>query len=175
MKRGLLFAVILGVFILEGTLLKWITPAVWQGNVAVSTNFTMVIVIFIGLYLNRYYALLYGLGFGLLHDIVYYGPTMIGTYAFAMGLIGYFSGILTTRPRVNIFYSMFMITTSNFLFQALIYTLYRLFQITRDNPEWVFFHVMLPSVLINLLFALLVYVPLRKWLENMANNVIKED
>lgn len=175
MKRWLLLPLLIAVFVLEGTVLKWIIPAVWQGNVAVSTHFTLVIILFVALYDNRHHALLYGLGLGLLHDVTYYGATMIGTYSFTMGLIGYLAGLLGGRAKPNILYSMFVITLGNFLFEGTVYGLYRLFQVTRDTPQWMFFHIMLPSVLINLLFALLIYVPLRKWLEDMAAKTPKED
>lgn len=175
MKRWLLTALLLLLFLLEGTVLKWIIPTVWQGNVAVSTHFTLVVILFVGLYVNRHYALFYGLGIGLLHDVVYYGPTMIGAYSFAMGVVGYFAGLAATRSRPNILYSMLVVTMGNFLFEAIIYSLYRLFQVTRDTAQWMFFHIMLPSVLINLLFALLIYVPLRKWLEEIASQTAQED
>lgn len=175
MRQWMLILLLFGLFILEGTVLKWIIPSVWQGNVAVSTHFTLVVVLFIGLYLNRHWALAYGLGFGLLQDVVYYGPTMIGTYSFAMGVLGYLAGLVSMRSRSSMLYSMFVVTFGNFMFEAIIYGLYRLFQITRDTPQWMFFHIMLPSVLINLLFALLVYVPLRKWLEELASHAVKED
>ncbi|WP_438444324.1 rod shape-determining protein MreD [Gorillibacterium sp. sgz5001074] len=175
MRHWMLTFLLLILFVLEGTVLKWIIPSVWQGNVAVSTHFTLIVVLFFGLFVNRHQALAYGLGFGMLHDVVYYGPTMIGTYSFAMGVVGYLSGLISLRTRSGMLYSMFVITLGNFMFEAIIYGLYRLFQITRDTPQWMFFHIMLPSVLINLLFALLVYVPLRKWLELMASQTVKED
>lgn len=175
MRQWTLTLMLFLLFMMEGTVLKWIIPTVWQSTVNVSTHFTLIVVLFIGLYTSRHWALAYGLGFGLLHDVVYYGPTMIGTYSFAMGVLGYISGLVSARSRPNIVYSMFVITSGNFLFEAIIYGLYRLFQITRDTPQWMFLHIMLPSVLINLLFALLVYVPLRKWLEEMASLAVKED
>jgi len=162
-------------FLMEGTVLKWIIPPVWQGQVMVSTHFTLVIVLFISLYVNRHLALIHGLAFGLLHDIVYYGATMIGTYSFTMGLVGYLTGLVSFRSRGSIVSSMLAITAGHFLFEAIIYGLYRLFQVTGQTPEWIFFHQMLPSVLINLLFALLLYVPLRKWLESMASESVKDE
>lgn len=175
MKRWLLLGMLVGLFLLEGTVVKWIIPVVWQENIAVSTHFTLIVILFIALYVNRHVALTYGLGIGLLHDVVYYGPTMIGTYSFAMGVVGYLVGLVAPRARLNILYSMIVITLGNFLFEAIIYGLYRLFQVTKDTTQWMFFHIMLPSVLINLLFALLIYVPLRKWLEELAAKEVQED
>ncbi|MDF2927305.1 MAG: mreD [Paenibacillaceae bacterium] len=174
-KRWLIFGLLLLLFLLEGTVLKWVIPSVWQENISVSTHFTLIVILFIALYVNRHLALAYGLGFGLLHDVVYYGPAMIGTYSFAMAVVAYLAGLAANRSRPNILYSMFIIIAGNFIFEAIIYSLYRLFQVTRDTPQWMFFHIMLPSVLINLLFALLIYVPLRKWLEDLAAQSVKED
>lgn len=173
MKHWMLALLLFFVFILEGTVLKWIIPTVWQGNVAVATHFTLIIVLYIGLFINRHQALAYGLAFGMLQDVVY-GPTMIGAFSFAMGVVGYLAGLLSLRARSGMLYSMFIITLGNFMFEAIIYGLYRLFQLTRDPLQWMFFHIMLPSVLINLLFALLVYVPLRKGMEQLASRTVKE-
>lgn len=175
MQRAALSVGLFALFLLEGTILKWIIPVVWQKQVIVSTHFVLVVILFIGIYLDRRSALVYGVLFGLLHDIVYYGPTMIGTYSFAMGLAGYLSGLLTLRSRSNLLSSVIVLAVGNFVFEGIVYALYRVFQITQEPLNWLFFRYMLPSVLINLLFALLVYVPLRKWLEDMPRHRTEED
>lgn len=175
MQRLWLSLAMFGLFLIEGTIMKWIIPVVWQGQVSVSTHFTLVVVLFISIFVNRHLALAYGLAFGLLHDVVYYGPTMIGTYSFAMGISGYLAGLVTLRSRGNILSSMFMITFGNVLFEGIVCGLYRLFQVNKLPLDWLFFHQMLPSILINLLFALLVYVPLRKWLEDIALRNVREE
>lgn len=175
MQRLWLSLAMFGLFLLEGTIMKWIIPVVWQGQVIVATHFTLVVVLFISMYVNRHLALIYGLSFGLLHDVVYYGQTMIGTYSFAVGVSGYLAGLVSLRSRGNIVSSMFVIMVGNALFEGIICGLYRLFQVSRLPLDWLFFHQMLPSILINLLFALLVYVPLRKWLEDIALRSVREE
>lgn len=175
MQKAVLSLVLFLLFLLEGTILKWIIPVVWQEQVVVSTHFTLVVILFIGIYRNRHSAMFYGLVFGLLHDIVYYGATMVGTFSFAMGVTGYLSGLVNLRSRGNLLSSMVVLTMGNFIYEGIIYALYRSFQITQESLNWIFFRHMLPSVLINLLFALLVYVPLRKWLEDMSQNRTEED
>jgi rod shape-determining protein MreD len=164
--RNWLWLIILALFILEGTLLQWLIPVMWQSKVYVAPHFILVIVIYIGLYVNRHTALIYGLIFGLLQDFMYYSP-MLGPISFAMGLTGYLAGLLHRRLHSNIVVSMLVIGFGNLFFDCMIYGLYRLFQINHLNLQWVFFYQMLPSMLINLLFALLVYIPVRKLFESI--------
>jgi rod shape-determining protein MreD len=155
-------------FILEGTFLQWIIPTVWQSKVYVAPHFILVIVIYIGLYVNRHTSLIYGLVFGFLQDIIYTSP-MLGPIAFSMGLTGYLAGLTHRRLHSNIVVSMVVISMGNLFFDCMMYGLYRLFQITHLDLQWAFFHQMLPSMLINLLFALLVYVPVRKLFESIQS------
>lgn len=167
MRYHLLFALVFVVFLLEGTIVKWLMPEIWQGNVTVASHFVLILVLFIGLYASRHMALLYGFGFGLLHDVVYYGP-MLGTYTFTTALVGYLVGLATMRKASGIVSCLFLIGLGLTAFELIVYGIYRVFRITQTHLEWIFLHQMLPSVLFNLLFALLIYVPVRKYLEQLA-------
>ncbi|UUZ84401.1 rod shape-determining protein MreD [Paenibacillus sp. P26] len=154
-------------FLLESTVLPWLIPVAWQTRILVTPHFVLVIVLFIGLYMNRHTSLLYGLIFGMLNDIIHYSP-MLGPIAFSMGLTGYMAGLMSGRVYSSIMVSMLVIALGNLGYEAIIFGLYRLFRITHLDFQWVFLHQMLPSMLINLLFALAVYVPLRKLFESHA-------
>jgi rod shape-determining protein MreD len=167
MKRTGLALLLFFIFLLEGTVLKWIIPDVWQTQVAVAPHFTLIVILFISLFLNRHWGLAYGLIYGMLHDIVYYGP-MIGTYSFTMGLVGYAVGLMPMRSTGSIVSSMVAIIFGSLLFEWTLYGIYFVFQITHVGVQWIFLHQMLPSILINLLFALLIYVPIRKLLEGIS-------
>jgi rod shape-determining protein MreD len=164
--RNVLWLIILALFILEGTLLQWLIPDIWQSQIYVAPHFILVIIIYIGLYMNRHTSLVYGLVFGLLQDFMYYSP-MLGPISFAMGLTGYLAGLMHRRLHSNIVISMLVIGIGNLFFDSMMYGLYRLFQINHLDLQWVFLHQMLPSMLINLLFALLVYIPVRKLFESI--------
>jgi rod shape-determining protein MreD len=168
LRRNWLWLILLFLFILEGTLLQWIIPSVWQSKVYVAPHFILVIVIYIGLYVNRHSALVYGLIFGFMQDVIYYSP-MLGPISFAMGLTGYLTGLMHRRLHTNIIVSMVVIAVGNLFFDCLMYGLYRLFLVTHLDIQWAFFHQMLPSMLINLLFALLVYVPIRNLFESIQS------
>ncbi|MCC2684984.1 MAG: rod shape-determining protein MreD [Paenibacillaceae bacterium] len=165
-RRSWITLLLFALFLLEGTVLPWLTPSDWQEKALVSPHLVLVAILYTSLYTNRHLALAYGIGFGLLQDFAYYGP-MIGTNSFAMGLSAYMIGLLMRRTPIRIVMSLFGIAWGVFGYECIRYGLYRLFQLTSVPFEWSLLHEMLPSLLIDLLFALAVYVPARKWLERL--------
>jgi rod shape-determining protein MreD len=168
MTRHLLWMILIVIFILQGTIVTWLIPAGWQSNeLYVAPHFTLIFVLFIGLFVHRHTALVYGLVFGLLQDFIYYGH-MLGVYSFGMGLTGYLAGLVQKRQPNVLFYNLLIVGISQVIFEGINYGLNRLFKTTDIDLKFALFHYMLPSVLFNLLFALLIYVPARKILEKIA-------
>jgi rod shape-determining protein MreD len=167
MLRHLPWMILFVLFLLEGTIVAWLLPQSWQSIVFISPHFNLVVILFVGLYLHRYTALFYGLLFGLLHDFIYYGH-MLGTYSFGMGLAGYLAGLMQRKQPNMIFYNLLIIGLGLLLFESTNYGLNRLFNIVDTDYQFAITHYMLPSVLFNMLFALLIYVPMRKLLERIA-------
>lgn len=153
-------------FLLEGTLLQWLVPSAWRSQIYVAPHFLLVLILYIGLYMNRHTALIYGLVIGLLQDFIYYSP-MLGPISFSMGLTGYLAGLMYGRVYSSIVVSMMVMALGNLTYDSIIYMLYRLFRVTHVDLQWVFLHQILPSMLINLLFALAIYVPIRKYFESL--------
>jgi len=166
MRRTWITLILLALFILEGSVLPWLLPAVWQSRVLVAPDFVLIVILYLTMYVNRHLALVYGLSFGMLHDIVY-GP-MLGSYSFSMGLTAYLIGLAFRRPHLQIVSSLFLAALGDFLFQMVHYGVYRLFNLLQTPFEWVLTHAILPSVLLNALFALLIYVPFRKLADRRA-------
>ncbi|TVY11905.1 rod shape-determining protein MreD [Paenibacillus cremeus] len=174
MNHKKIWLVLALLFWLENTIWPWLLPEAWQTKVQVAPHFILVIVMFIGLYINRHTALMYGLIFGMLQDFIYYSP-MMGPISFGMGLTGYLAGLMIGRLYSSIFVSMLVIALGNLFYELIIFGLYQLFKLTHSNLEWLFLHQMLPSMLINLLFALAVYVPLRKMFESLPQKLAEAD
>lgn len=168
MIRHLLWIILFALFILEGTIIDWIIPAGWQTLhlVFVAPHFTFVFILFMGLFLHRHTALIYGLLFGLLHDFIYFGH-MLGIYSFAMGLTGYLAGLVQRKQPNVVFYNLFIVGWGQLTFEMLNYGINRLFKTTSIDLQFAFFHYVLPSSLLNLLFALLIYVPSRKLMDKL--------
>lgn len=159
-------------FLLEGTLAKWMIPSAWQSDVVVAPHLVLIMVLYISVYSGRRQGLFYGFGFGLLHDIVYYGP-MIGPYTITMAASAYLTGLIASRSRGQILTTLFFLVVGNLLFEWMIYGIYWIYKVTHTDVDWVFSRLILPSVLFNLLFALAVYLPVRKLMDWMRG--IKRD
>ncbi|WNR45846.1 rod shape-determining protein MreD [Paenibacillus roseipurpureus] len=170
MNRHVIWLILFALFILQGTLIVWLLPAAWQSTVYVTPHLTLVFIMFIGLFHHRHAALIYGLIFGLLHDFIYYGA-MLGVYSFGMGLVGYLAGLGQRRQPNLIFYNLLITSIGLLLFEFLNYGINRLFKLITIDLNWALTHYMLPSVLFNLLIALLCYVPIRKLLEGKRTAV----
>ncbi|MGG1515777.1 rod shape-determining protein MreD [Paenibacillus oryzisoli] len=164
MNRHVIWLILLGLLIVQGSLLVWILPSSWQSNVYVTPHLMLVFILFIGLFHHRHAALIYGLVFGLLHDFTYYGA-MLGVYSFGMGLTGYLAGLVQRRQPNLIFYNLVITAVGLFLFECINYGINRLFKLITVDFQFALTHYMLPTVLFNLLIALICYVPIRKLLE----------
>ncbi|NEW04496.1 rod shape-determining protein MreD [Paenibacillus sp. SYP-B3998] len=168
MKRHLLWLILLGLFVLQGTIVTWLIPSSWQAQVFVAPHFTLVFILFIGLFHHRHTALIYGLLFGLLQDFNYYS-SILGIYSFGMGLSGYLAGLAQRRQPNLIFYNLLITSMGLFIFEFINYGINHLFKLIDIDFKFALTHYMLPSVLFNLLFALLCYVPMRKLLEGKTS------
>lgn len=155
-------------FLIETTIMHWLIPSSWQEHASISPRFVFTVIIFIALYARRYFALILGLVFGLLHDVIFYGH-MIGPYSFSMGLTGYLTGLIFGRTHIRLVFTLLIMVIANLFFEFIIYGLYRIFRVVDESFGWAILHHILPSLLFNLLFALIIYIPIRYWLEKMES------
>jgi len=166
MQRFVLPLIVFLLFLIQGSLLPKVIPSAWQAHVVVAPNLMLVIILFIGIYINSHWSMAYGVAFGILHDIVYYG-SMLGPYSFGMGLTGYLIGLMSLRTKASLFHSMLLILIGNVMFELIMYGIYRVFLLVNTHFNQLLLHQILPSILINLLFALWIYIPIRKLLESI--------
>ncbi|XEC93179.1 rod shape-determining protein MreD [Paenibacillus tarimensis] len=162
MKFRLILLLMFFLFLIEGTIMHWLIPAGWTDRLL--PQFTYIFVLYAALYSGRHIALLLGLGFGLLQDIVYYGH-MIGVNGFAMGLCGYFFGLLFGLKRIPMPATLSLIGFSCLLYNTIVYFIYFVFRITQESYEWALVNHIVPSLFLQLAFALAFYVPARRWFE----------
>ncbi|BBH19253.1 hypothetical protein Back11_05980 [Paenibacillus baekrokdamisoli] len=149
-------------FLLEGTLFYWLLPDSLVGRVV--PMFTLAFVLYSALYRGRHTSLILGMSFGLLQDVAFYGE-IIGVHSFSMGLVGYLTGLLMERKRSTLLMALTMIGISTLVFQVVNYFIYRVFRLTDQTFEWALLQHILPSLFLQLLFALVIYVPARRWFE----------
>ncbi len=161
MNRVLLLMLLL--FLLEGTVMPWLIPEGYGSRII--PHFVFVIVMYSALYGTRHRALLLGAGFGLLQDIIYYGH-LIGANAFIMGLIGYFTGVWLERRRVTVMMAIAVIGFGCILYDTTLLYVYKVFRLSNASYAWALLEYILPSMFLQLVFALACYIPVRKIFES---------
>ncbi|BFH67388.1 MAG: rod shape-determining protein MreD [Paenibacillus dendritiformis] len=171
MNRNWMIGFMFVLFILEGTLLPLIIPDMWQGRII--PQFIFIAVLYHGVYQHRHTALIMGLAFGFLQDIVYYGH-MIGPHAFSMGLLGYLAGLLFPGRNITLIPMMAAAVMGSFLYQTILFAIYSLFNLSKMTYEVALFDYLIPSLFVQLLFALAIYVPMRKWFDLQSGTAENE-
>ena len=61
-----------------------------------------------------------------------------------------------------------MIGISTLVYQTLVHFIYRVFRLTDQTFEWALFQHMLPSLFLQLLVVIVIYVPVRRWFEGSS-------
>ncbi|MBN3525660.1 rod shape-determining protein MreD [Paenibacillus apiarius] len=172
MNRNWMIGFMFILFLLEGTVMPVLIPDAWQGRIV--PQFVFMVILYHAVYQHRHTSLLMGLGFGFLQDIVYYGH-MIGPHAFSMGLLGYLVGLLFTSRNATLFTMMAIAVFGSFAHQTILFAVYSLFGINHMTYEYALFDFMIPSLFVQLVFALAIYVPMRTWFDRLSGKASAED
>lgn len=147
--------------IIENSVVPWLIPPGWSDRLLPHLCFIMTL--FVAGFTGRHAAFLFGIGFGLLQDILSYGH-LIGPYGFGMGLIGYLAGLTAERKSFTIGFFVWVAIMSGLLLDSIVYFIYKLFRITDLEYAFVFYWQVAPTALLQLFIALLMYVPVRRFL-----------
>ncbi|MEX1029603.1 MAG: rod shape-determining protein MreD [Paenibacillaceae bacterium] len=164
MNNKIIWLLIFIVFILEGTWVHWLIPTGWYNGLQVAPHFVLVLVLFVSIIRNRHLGLFFGLMFGLMHDIVYASP-MLGPHSFSMGLTAYAAGVMAKRLKITMISALFMISFSIVLYDVVNFLVFRMFRVIDVPFITIFSDFIMPTLLFNLLFAVIVYVPARRWMD----------
>ncbi|KIL36409.1 hypothetical protein SD71_08015 [Cohnella kolymensis] len=151
----------LALLIVESAVVPWLVPSDWSERLLPHLSFIMTM--FVAGFSGRHRAFLFGLGFGILSDMQYYG-FLIGPYAFGMGLVGYLAGLISERRTFSLGFFMWLLMVAGVVLDTLVYFIYKLFSLTDLALGFVMYWQIAPTVLIQLLIALILYVPIRRWL-----------
>jgi len=83
-----------------------------------------------------------------------------------MGLIGYFTGVLLERKRPTVMMALTVIGFACILYDTTLFYIYKVFRITDAAYAWALLNHILPSLFLQLGFALLCYIPVRRMFES---------
>ncbi|MED4585513.1 rod shape-determining protein MreD [Brevibacillus choshinensis] len=158
MPRFFLTLTVLVLFVLEGTVVQVIATATWGLSWMTVPRFALVCCILISMFLGRREGLYYGLAFGFLQDVLY--GQVIGIYSVSMMVASYFAGLIVLLFQRG--FGMVFVTSALILFghEWLLYSMFRLFSVAPYDVQWMLTRQILPSVILNVIFALVIYVPI---------------
>ncbi|MFD1178669.1 rod shape-determining protein MreD [Paenibacillus puldeungensis] len=171
-RKFILILLLFLLFILEGTIVPWLIPGSWQTRIV--PHLVFIGILYFSIYDNRHTGLLLGLCFGLLHDVVFYGA-LIGAYSFAMGLTGYLMGLLSRNQRAPLPLMMIIVLIGSLLLDSILFGTYSLFELTHEPYTWALSNHIIPNVFVQFIFALIIYVPLRRQLEMLTKRRAPEE
>lgn len=163
MNKVVIHIILFLLFLLEGTVFQLLTLDYFGSAYSIVPRFVLAIIILYSINHNRKKAMYTGLIFGLLYDIIYGNP--LGLYMAGMAAAGYFSGWIMQyfHQSFSLFFFIELIGIS--LFEIYVYGMLRLFHLVNIPIQWAIEHVLLPSIIVNILFAMIVYKPMKRWLE----------
>ncbi|QWU15089.1 rod shape-determining protein MreD [Paenibacillus sophorae] len=171
-RRPTLILLLFLLFILQGAVLPWVIPDSLEMRIV--PNLVFIVILFVTVYHHRHTALVLGLSFGMLHDIVFYGR-IIGAHSFAMGVSAYLIGLIFQTPRAPLPLMMTIVLLGSWLEDSILFGIYSIFKLNRDPYNWALLNYMLPTMLIHFVLALLLYIPVRRQLEKLENRTRKEE
>lgn len=165
MPRLYLGLTLLILFLLEGTVLQFLSPQGMGLSMMTVPRFALVGSVWVSLLLGRREGLFYGMALGLLHDILF--GHLIGVYTLSMMVASYFAGLIVLLFHRSIAVLFTTITIVLFGHEWLVYSLFRLFSDSAIDVRWVLSQQIIPSVGINVLFAAFIYVPFSRLCERV--------
>lgn len=161
-RKTILILLLFVLFIVEGTIVPWLIPYSWQTRLF--PHLVFVVIMYFSMFENRHTGLVLGLIFGLMHDIVFYGA-IIGPYSFAMGFTGYLVGLPSRSRPIPLPMVLILIIFGSLLLDSTIFGIYSLFELTHQAYSWALVNHIIPNMFVQFVFALALYVPLRRQLE----------
>ncbi|CAM5794372.1 MULTISPECIES: rod shape-determining protein MreD [Brevibacillus] len=159
MSRLLLTLTLLLLFVLEGTVIQFVSPSAWGLSWMTVPRFALVGTLLVSMFLGRREGLYYGLAIGLLHDVLY--GQVVGLYMMTMMVASYFAGLIVVLFQRG--FAMVFITCSLILFghEWLLYSTHRLFATAPLDVRWMLNWQIIPTTVLNILFGLLIYLPMK--------------
>lgn len=167
MQRFFLPSIIFFLFIIEGTFMQVIAPDRFGLNFLIIPRFAFVIVIVISVFFGRTTGMIYGLILGLFQDVVY--THILGVYIFSMAFITYLLGFSYKIFQKNVFLLIFTAIFGTILLDYLVFGIYSMVGITNLFHERFFYERLLPSLVVNGAFLVIIVYPLRKLLYFLQN------
>ncbi|AIC95170.1 rod shape-determining protein MreD [Shouchella lehensis] len=165
MSRTYFSIVLVFLFILEGSLLPYMLANYTEATQYVVPRLVIMTIVLIGLYSGKQVALIYGLAFGFLYDVVF--TNYLGIYMFGFACLGYLSAVPLKAVKESALWAVLLCTIAVFLFEYFQYGLFYILSVTTMTGGDFLLDRLLPTLVLNSALAILLVLPFRK----LANHV----
>ncbi|MDN4072731.1 MULTISPECIES: rod shape-determining protein MreD [Fictibacillus] len=169
MNRILLPFITYIAFVAESTIMQVLAPEHYNWGFQLIPHFSLVLIILISCYLKPSYGIVYGMVFGLLTDLIY--TDLIGVYMFSTALVAYFISVLSRYLFSNFFVAILLSAAGAAGLEFMVYGLNSLIGIADTNIDSFFYDRLLPTLILNAVFTILVYYPFAKLLKKVRKAI----
>jgi rod shape-determining protein MreD len=168
MSRYLLWLCGFAIVIFQTTVFNWFIPSSWHEiNYHISPHFTLIYVIMMGFFKNRYFALWFGASLGMIIDIIGYG-NMLGIYAFGLALVGYLVGLIRVYTSDSFLLHIHIALSGILFFEIINYTSNRIFKIINYSFVDAFLNFIVPTILFHIIVVIVLYIPYKKLIVKLS-------
>lgn len=174
MKQLLIPFILFLLLILEGVALELLPASLVTGDIVIVPHWILAFLVMTTVFYDRentYISVLYGLIFGLLIDVVYTG--VLGVYMFTYAVVIYIVHGLSKVLHSNMFGVMVLGMTGLILAEASINVIFSFVGFSEMEWSTYLLYRMLPTVLANLLFLLILYPFIGRWLVNWQEDGLR--
>ncbi|HBZ09619.1 MAG TPA: rod shape-determining protein MreD [Bacillus bacterium] len=172
MKRYVLPLITIICFYAESLFVEFFPAISFLDGKIVVPRFLLVVLIMMGIYYFRNVTLIYAAIFGLLFDIYFTG--VIGAYLFIFPIAVYAASKMMKVFQINILTSGLAILIIVALAETLIYALNILLFDVKITTTQFLYNRLIPTLILNLIFYLLIFFPLSRWLQNRQKELLSE-
>ncbi|SFD58132.1 rod shape-determining protein MreD [Lentibacillus persicus] len=168
MKRLLILGILFLLLISEGVALDMLPASLLDGNIFFVSHWVFVFLVFLAIFYDRedtYFSVFYALLIGLLVDIAYTG--ILGVYMFSYALSVYIIHGLAKLLHANFVATMTLGVIGLIFAEAFIYFIFSMTGIAELVWQDYLINRLIPTVLANVLFLLVLYPFSAKWLVNL--------
>jgi rod shape-determining protein MreD len=159
-------------FLFESVFVELLPAELFKSSSIFVPHFLMVAIIFVTVYISQKHGIMYGFIFGILFDIVY--TEIIGIYLFMFPLVAYITSWIMRILQTNIILVSFVAILGVGFLELGVYEMN--FLIGRTDMIFASFMDirLVPTLILNLIFIILVSYPLRKYLDLYAEALRNE-
>lgn len=169
MKRAILPLLLLASLILESTAMEFLPDQWVLQDYMIIPHWVLIIIMFIAIFYDydrTYMCVLYGITYGFLVDMLY--TDILGVYMFTYGIVAYIIHGLKKMLHANFYVAFLLSLLGLLLVEWGLYFVYTMTGITTMDIETYVLYRLIPTILANMVFMLLLYSFFPKWLYRLA-------